>query len=131
MPAPAPPFPWGPLLYLYTGTSDAARDAAFWVARGARKLWHVREGEAEVVALEVGQGPRLLLANHRAPGAMLPIWGVDDVRKTRKALDAAGWRGETFELPTGTCHMLRDSGGLEVAVLEETRRGLMEKMGSA
>ncbi|MEA3202433.1 MAG: hypothetical protein QOI63_99, partial [Thermoplasmata archaeon] len=83
---------WGPLRFLYVGTADTARDAKWYVEKaGARKVWHMRVFGAEVAALDVGGGPLLLLADHRKPGTVLPIYVVADLKASVAAMAQAGW----------------------------------------
>lgn len=126
--ASSPPL-WGPLRFLYVGSADTARDAAFYERMGARKVWHFRAFGAEVAALDLGAGPLVLLADHRPPGTVLPIWEVKDLAATRAELEGRGWTGEDpgFETPNGPCLLLRDPSGNEWAVLEDRRPGAMEQ----
>lgn len=120
---------WGPLRFLYVGTADTARDARWYVEKaGARKVWHMRAFGAEVAALDLGAGPLLLLADHRKPGTVLPIYAVDDLKATVAAMAKAGWEpeGPLFEVPNGPCRMFKDPSGNEVCLMLETRPGAME-----
>lgn len=122
------PLPWGPIRFLYVGSKDTARDAQFWVDKGARKVWHFKAFGAEVAALDVGPGPLILLADHRPAASILPIYEVTDIDASRTALIAAGWKpeGPVFEVPNGPVLMLKDPSGVEVAILEDRRPGAME-----
>jgi hypothetical protein len=116
--------PFGPLRFLYVGTSDTARDAAWYVEKaGARLLWHKKAFGAQVAALDLGGGPLLLLADHRKPGTVLPIYEVADLKATVAAMGKAGWKpeGPVFEVPNGPCRMFKDPSGNELCLLMETR----------
>ncbi|HUR61468.1 MAG TPA: hypothetical protein VM286_03785 [Candidatus Thermoplasmatota archaeon] len=115
---------WGPLRFLYVGTSDTARDVAWYVRKaGARKVWHKRAFGAEVACLDLGAGTLLLLADHRKPGTVLPIYVVDDLKVTVEAMAKVGWEpeGPAFEVPNGPCRMFKDPSGNEVCLMMETR----------
>jgi len=120
---------WGPLRFLYVGTSDTARDVRWYVEKaGACKVWHLRAFGAEVACLDVGAGPMLLLADHRPPGTVLPIYKVDDLKATVQAMQKAGWEpeGPLFEVLNGPCRMFKDPSGNEVCLMLETRPGAMD-----
>lgn len=118
--------PWGPLRFLYVGTSDTTRDAAWYVEKaGARKLWQFEAFGANVAGLAIGDGPLLLLADHRPAGSVLPIWEVDDLKATVTTMVDAGWQpeGEPFEVPTGPCRLFKDPSGTEICLTQMTRPG--------
>ncbi|MEA3189479.1 MAG: hypothetical protein QOD77_61 [Thermoplasmata archaeon] len=121
--------PFGRLRFLYVGSADTARDAAFYQRMGARKAWHFRAFGAEVAAVDLGEGPLVLLADHRKPGTMLPIWEVADLEATRAELEKLGWVGQDpgFETPNGPCLLFTDPSGNEWAALEDRRPGAMEQ----
>lgn len=115
---------WGALRFLYVGTDDTARDAAWYVEKcSAVKHWHVKAMGAEVAALELGPGPLWLLADHRPAGSILPIYEVPDLRAAVTRLQKAGWapEGEVFEVPNGPCRLFKDPSGNEVCLLEDAR----------
>lgn len=110
----------GRLEYLYMGTSDFARDLAWWrdVMRG-EVVWNFDAFGAHVAALRVwDDGPLLLLADHRPSPSLLPVHGVADLDAARKDLESRGWRahGEPFGIPDGTCVLYKDPSGNEFAL---------------
>ncbi|MFO1533867.1 MAG: VOC family protein [Thermoplasmatota archaeon] len=115
--------------FLYVGSSDTGRDAAWYVEHaGARKVWHFKAFGAEVAALQLGPGPLVLLADHRKAGTVLPIYEVADLFTERGRLEKAGWECHDpgFETPNGPCVLLRDPSGNELALLEDRRPQAME-----
>ena len=113
---------FGALRYLYVGSKDPHRDAAWYVQGGARKLWEFDAFGAKVAGLEVGDGPQVLLADHRPVGSVIPIWEVADLKASVKGLLAKGWEaGEPFEVPTGPCRMFEDPSGNELCLIQVTR----------
>jgi len=131
-----PPTPWGavalpfgPLRFLYIGTDDTERDAAWYRdVIGARLRWRHQAFGADVAALEVGPGPLVLLADHRKAPSVMPIFEVEDLKATAKALKARGWKpkGARFEIPNGPCYVFEDPSGNEWAVFEDVRPGALE-----
>lgn len=118
----APPF--GPLRYLYVGSSDVGRDLEFYRDRlGAEIVWDFRESGAHVAAVRFGTGPLLLLADHRPARSVIYVFDVADLDAARKRLEARGWKapGEPFELPDGPCLTFRDPSGNELGLLQPDR----------
>lgn len=119
---------FGRLRFLYTPTKDTGRDVAWYVdVLGAELVWRFQAFGADVAGLRVGDGPLVLLADHRH-GPVLPIWQVDDLAATMRALEAKGWRaeGEPFGIPNGDCVVFKDPSGNELALFEDQRPNAME-----
>ena len=120
----------GRLVYLYVGSTDVPADLAFYRDQlGAEVVWHHRAMGTEVAAVRLGDGPLVLLADHRDPGTVLPIWTVKDLDKAAAALKASGWTGRAtrVEVPDGPCLLLRDPSGNEIGLLHQVRPGVMEQ----
>jgi predicted enzyme related to lactoylglutathione lyase len=83
----------------------------------------------EVAAVRLGDGPLVLLADHRHAPSVLPIWAVEDVEAARERLSRTGWEGRTdrVEVPDGPCLLLRDPTGNEIGLLQQIRPGIMEE----
>ncbi len=117
------------LVYLYVGSADVGRDLGFYVDQvGGEQVWRVSSGGTEVAAVRLGEGPLILLSDHRPAPSVLQIWAVDDLRQTADALRTTGWSGpeHTVEVPDGPCLILTDPSGNEVGLLEQIRPGVME-----
>ena len=116
--------PFGPLRFLYIGTKDTGRDLKFFEEQlGAKKVWRYKEFGADVAALRVGEGPLLLLADHRHAPSVMPIFEVKDLSETAKALKKRGWKpkGAKVEIPNGPCYVFEDPTGNEYAIFEDSR----------
>ena len=118
----------GELRFLYIGVDDTSAAVAQWTAAtGAGVRWRFRHFGADVAGLEVGDGPLVLLADHRPTGSVLPIWSVDDMTSALATLAEAGWRVEgPMGTPEGDAVVATSSDGTELAVLEVVRPGAMD-----
>ena len=96
--------PFGALRFLYVGTTDFDHDLAFYLDQlGAERVWQFARFGALVAALRLGDGPLLLLADHRPAPSCLPVYEVADLGATIRELRARGWQpqGARFEIPNG------------------------------
>ena len=120
--------PFGTLRFLYVGTADTGRDAKWFTdVLGAKQVWRFQAFGADVAAMEVGPGPLVLLADHRKAPSVLPIFEVQDLKGTAKALKGRGWKpkGDKVEIPNGPCYVFEDPSGNEYAIFEDQRPGAL------
>jgi hypothetical protein len=109
------------LRYLYLGSPDTESDVARWlVLPGTRVRWRFRHFGADVAAIDPGTRPFLLIADHRSPGSVLPIYAVSDLDLARARLQNGGWDPElaTTVTPEGPACVLRTPGGVAIALLQ-------------
>ena len=115
------------LRFLYVGVDDTEAALAHWVGGlGARLRWRFQHFGADVAGLELGEGPLVLLADHRPTGSVLPIYAVTDLAATTETLTAAGW---TVTGPMGTPEgdaSVATDGAVEIALLQVVRPGAMD-----
>jgi predicted enzyme related to lactoylglutathione lyase len=119
----------GRLAYLYVGSADVEADLTFYRDRlGAEVVWDREAMGTHVAAVRLGDGPLVLLADHREAGAVLPIWTVDDLDATVAELKQRGWTAPAtrVEVPDGPCLLLTDPSGNQVGLLQQVRPGLLE-----
>src|SRR5207253_3360204 len=78
---------FGRLRYLYMGTSDVQKDVDYYTkVLGAQKIWDISSFGTRVAALRLGEGPLLLLADHRPAPSCILIFLVDDLQAVSKGL---------------------------------------------
>lgn len=121
--------PFGILTYLYVGSADFERDLAYYrEIVGAKRVWHFDHFGARVAALRVAAGP-LLLADHRPAPSCIPVFEVEDLESTVRALQARGWQpeGGRFEIPNGPCYRFTDPSGNAFALFQNVRPQAMER----
>ena len=116
------------LRFLYVGVQDTDAAVEHWIdGLGATLRWRFAALGADVAAIELGDGPLVLLADHRAPGSVMPIWSVDSLEDTLGALDDGHWEVTgPLGTPEGDAVVLADDGGTEVALLEVVRPGALD-----
>lgn len=117
------------LRYLYVGSSEIERDIALWSnVSGATMRWRFQHFGADVAAIDLGSSPVVLLADHRPPGSVLPIYAVDDLEAAVAAMESDGWtvRERSFGTPEGLATLLGSDGGSEIALLKVDRPTAME-----
>ena len=122
--------PLGRLTYLYVGTSDFDADLAYYRdVIGAEVVWNLTGFGARVAAFRVSEGPLYLIADHRHAPNVMPVFAVDDLDKTEKALRKRGWtsEGERFEIPDGPALLFKDRSGNELAVYGDERPGALQR----
>ena len=117
------------LRYLYVGSSDVGRDVAAWLrVPGAKARWRFRHFGADVAAIDLGSPPVVLLADHRPPGSILPIYAVDDLDSSVAELDGAGWARDIGPMgtPEGPACVVRQDRGSAIALLQVERPNAMD-----
>jgi hypothetical protein len=117
------------LRFLYIGSADTERDLASWLALpGARLRWRFGAFGADVAAVDLGTTPLVLIADHRPPGSVLPIYAVADIEATVDALTEKGWARHAGPLgtPEGPAVVLHDGSATAVALLRVDRPGVMD-----
>ena len=118
------------LRFLYVGSADTERDLPSWLALpGARLRWRFQQFGADVAAIDVGQPPVVLLADHRPPGSVLPIYAVDDLDTTGDELGQAGWVEVMGPMgtPEGPASVWRDTSGSTIALLRVDRPDALDR----
>lgn len=123
--------PFGRLEYLYVASADVERDLAYYRdVLGAEVAWDFEDFGTRVAAVRMSAAPPLyILAGHRTPPHVLPIYAVDDLAKAEKELKKRGWRpeGHRVEVPDGPCHLFKDPSGNELALLGQVRPHVLER----
>jgi hypothetical protein len=125
------PPPLGRLEYLYVASADVARDLEYYSKTlGAEVVWDFSEFGTRVAAVRLSDRPPLyIIAGHRTPPNVLPIFAVPDLAAAEKALRKRGWKpeGTSFEVPDGPCYLFKDPSGNELAILGFVRPHALER----
>ena len=118
----------GELRFLYVGVDDTEAALRPWIdGLGARLRWRFQHFGADVAGLEIGDGPLVMLADHRPAGSVLPIYVVTDLAAAVDALESTGWAvAGPMGTPEGDAIVATGPDGVEVALLEVVRPGAMD-----
>jgi hypothetical protein len=117
------------LRFLYVGSSDTGRDLPAWLGLpGARLRWRFGAFGADVAAVELGDAPVVLVADHRPAGSVLPIYAVADLDEAAATMVASGWTRHDGPVgtPEGPAIVLEDPSGTLMALLRVDRPGAMD-----
>ena len=120
--------PLGKLRFLYVGSSDVKRDLDYYVkVLGSRKVWDREAFGTRVAAVELCDGPLLLLAGHRPAPSILPIFQAESLKASEEELRSRGWKpeGGRVEIPNGPCFVFKDPSGNQLAVFQDVRPGIL------
>ncbi len=116
--------PFEQLDFLYTPSRDVAADMTYFTEiLGARVVFAIEGMGTRVAALELTQGPPLLLLTDHVEGdRTILVYRVPDLEATLATLESHGWQREhTFEIPQGPVCSFRTPGGHRIALYELTR----------
>lgn len=116
--------PFDQLDFLYTPSRDVAEDMTYFTEiLGARVLFAIDGMGTRVAALELTEGPPLvLLTDHVEGDRAIMVFRVPDLEAALATLESRGWQREhTFEIPQGPVCSFRTPGGHRIALYELTR----------
>lgn len=117
--------PFGPLRFLYVGSSDVGKDLDYYVeVLGAEKVWDLSSFGTRVAAVRISEeGPLVLLAGHRPSPSCLPIFEVKNLEVTARGLKKKGWKPASgrFEIPVGPCYLFEDRSTNQLAIFQNVR----------
>lgn len=94
--------PFWRLRYLYIGSSNIQNDIDYYIkVLSAKLIWDISSFGTRVAAFRLGEGPTLLLADHRPARSCILIFQVYDLKEVSEELRHKGWKpeGERFEIP--------------------------------
>jgi hypothetical protein len=115
--------------YLYTPSSDVARDARlFTEVLGGRLGFAVEGMGARVAMIELTDGPpHVLLTDHLEGDRTIYIYRVKDLSKAVAAMKKRGLKHENrLEIPMGPCSSFVLPGGQRIALYEGARPDVLK-----
>jgi hypothetical protein len=121
--------PFQQLDYLYTPSSDVARDASYFTEVLGGRLGFAIDGMgARVAMIELTGGPpHILLTDHLEGDRPIYIYRVDDLRKATAELKRRGLKKQqSLEIPMGPCSSFVTPAGHRIALYELARPGVLD-----
>ena len=121
--------PFEQLDFVYTPTTDAARDLRYFTeVLGGRPVFNVTGMGTRVAMVDLtGSPPYLLFSEHLEGERPVLVYRVADLGQALTDLEARGWTREmTFEIPHGPICSFRTPGGHRIAIYQLTRPGAAE-----
>ncbi|MEO7993513.1 MAG: VOC family protein [bacterium] len=121
---------FGPLLYLYVGSNDVARDLAYYrETLGAERVFDFAHFGTRVAAVRFAEGPLWLIAEHRPAPSVLPIYGVTNLEAAMAELTSRGWvaTSDPLGVPNGMAVVFTDPSGNQIALLQNDHPDAMER----
>ena len=116
--------PFQQLDFLYTPSKDVAADLEYHTkVLGGRVKFAVEGMGARVAAVELSQGPPLILLTDHVEGERpILVYRVASLKESMAQLEARGWkRSGTLEIPHGPVCSFQTPAGHRFAIYELTR----------
>jgi hypothetical protein len=121
--------PFEQLDFLYTPSHDVPADLAYFTeVLGARTVFAIEDMGTRVAALELTDGPPLvLLTDHLEGDRPILVYRVSDLEAALATLESRGWERERMlQIPHGPCCSFHTPGGHRIALYELLRPGVAE-----
>jgi catechol 2,3-dioxygenase-like lactoylglutathione lyase family enzyme len=114
--------PYPTLSYLYVGTANFDADVKFYTTvLGARLEWAFDRFEAKVAGLRLGEGPLVVLADHRPAGECRLLYEIESLEQFEAHLRAQGVEEiGRVDIPPGRCLLITDKSGNKLGFFEAT-----------
>jgi predicted enzyme related to lactoylglutathione lyase len=122
--------PLGKLRFLYTGSKKFEADLKYYRdSIGAELLWNFKAFGARVAAFRVGEGPLVLIADHRPAPSSMSIYEAENLKSTVSELKKRGCIPDSgpFEIQNGPCYVFKDPSGNEFAIFQDVRPNALEQ----
>ena len=84
-------------------SQDVDKDLKYYLeVLGAEEVFNINDEGAQVAMVNMGAGPRLLLADHDGPDKAIMIYRVENLNKAKSELSKRGWKKDAeLEIPHG------------------------------
>jgi hypothetical protein len=109
--------------FVYMPSKDIDNDLKYYVdVLGAQEVFNIKDDEAQVAMVNMGAGPRLLLADHDGPDRAIMIYRVENLKKAKSELGKRGWKKDAeLEIPHGPVCTFTASNRERFAIYELVR----------
>ena len=109
--------------FVYMPSKDVDGDLKYYVdVLGAEEVFNIKDEGAQVAMVDMGTGPRLLLADHDGPDSAIMIYRVESLKKAKAELSKRGWKKDAeLEIPHGPVCTFTAANGQRLAIYELER----------
>ena len=109
--------------FIYMPSKDVDKDLKYYVdILGAEEIFNIKDEGAQVAMLNLGVGPRLLLADHDGPDKAIMIYRVENLKKAKSELSKRGWKKDAeLEIPHGPICTFTAANGERFAIYQLVR----------
>ena len=104
-------------------SQDVDKDLKYYVdILGAEEVFNIKDEGAQVAMVNMGAGPRLLLADHDGPDKVIMIYRVENLKKAKSELGRRGWKKDAeLEIPHGPVSTFTATNWQRFAIYELVR----------
>lgn len=109
--------------FVYIPSKDVDKDLKYYAeVLGAEVVFNIKDMGTQVAMVNIGAGPRLLLAGHLDGEVPVLLYRVENLKAAMKELKTRGWKkGSEVELPHGPACTFEAEGGQRFAIYELVR----------
>jgi len=109
--------------FIYIPSRNVEEDLMFYTEiPGVTVIFNIKDMGTQVAMLNLGDGPRLMLAGHLEGNLPIFIYRVENIKKAIMELKIRGWKvGQEVEIPHGPACTFTAAGGQRFAVYQLTR----------
>jgi hypothetical protein len=109
--------------FIYMPSQDVDKDLKYYLdVLGAKEVFNIDDDGAHVAMVDMGAGPRLLLADHNGPDKAIMIYRVENLKKAKSELAKRGWKKDAeLEIPHGPVCTFTAANGEHFAIYELVR----------
>jgi hypothetical protein len=109
--------------FIYMPSKDVDKDLRYYLeVIGAQEGFNINDDGAHVAMVNVGTGPRLLLADHDGPDSPIIIYRVANLKHAKSELSKRGWKKDAeMEIPHGPICTFTATNGQRFGIYELVR----------
>jgi hypothetical protein len=109
--------------FIYMPSKDVDTDLKYYTdILGAEDVFNINDDGAHVAMVNMGTGPRLLLADHDGPEQAIMIYRVESLKRAKSELGKRGWKKDSeLEIPHGPVCTFTAPNGQRFGIYELVR----------
>lgn len=109
--------------FVYMPSKDVDKDLKYYIdVLGAKEIFNIDDDGAHVAMMDIGAGPRLLLADHDGPHSPIMIYRVESLKNAKSELSKRGWKKDSeLEIPHGPLCTFTAANGQRFGIYQLVR----------